>query len=80
MQKVMGGEFLINNNLFEKTIMDRETIIYSSGRNALFNILYNEYDFDARTILIPNYLCDSVTRTINDAGWSYKFYRINIDL
>lgn len=38
----MGGEFEITDNLIEKEITSRHNIIFSSGRNALFNILHNE--------------------------------------
>lgn len=78
MQKIMGGEFEITDNLIEKEITSRHNIIFSSGRNALFNILHSERISGG--ILIPNYLCDSITKAINEAGWRYKFYKINRDL
>lgn len=81
MHKVMGGEFKIEEKLLQETKDDKLNIPYSSGRTALFTILNNEKIMrGGGTILIPDYVCDSVTRTIKEAGWNYVFYRINDDL
>lgn len=76
MYKVIGGEFSIDKNLLNKTKDFNENAIFSSGRSALFHILYNERPTGG-TILVPNYLCESVTRTIIEAGWKYKWYNID---
>ena len=31
-------------------------------------------------VLLPNYLCESITNTVRDSGWEYTFYNINENL
>lgn len=84
MDKIIGGEFAIDPISFlgaEKTLKRSGNIDYSSGRCALFAILKDiEYEHGAQEILLPDYLCDSITRTVIDAGWKYKFYKIDAGL
>lgn len=76
MNKVIGGEFIIENSLLNEN--NKPNIEYSSGRSAFFHILQNVADKRGKdSILIPNFLCDSITKTISDIGWKYAFYRIN---
>lgn len=76
-RRVIGGEIAIEPQmLIEKA--SAINIEYSSGRAALYCILRNiQKIFGGGTILIPDYLCDSITNTIVDAGWNYDFYHIN---
>lgn len=81
MQKVMGGEFGINEELLKEVTGDKLDIPYSSGRHALFTILNSENSLTGgHTILIPNYICDSVVRTVKEAGWNYVFYSVKDNL
>lgn len=85
--RIIGGEFAIDinslssNNTNIKSDISNE-ILYSSGRCALYMILKDiEIELGKKTkIFIPNYLCDSITKTIIDAGWYYRFYSIDTDL
>lgn len=77
MHKIMGGEFAIDNSLLKEVDIEKSNINLSSGRHALYSILNSEQFFGGKTILIPDYLCDSITKTISEAGWKYEFYSIN---
>lgn len=87
MDKVIGGEFAIDlnnfilhdNNTMSSTMLK---IPYSSGRCALYMILRDieEKRGKKSDILVPNYLCNSITNTIVDAGWNYIFYSVESDL
>lgn len=80
MQDVMGGEFLICNE--HLTRGSRVPIDYSSGRCALFYILrqIEKEGVKDKNIFLPDFLCDSITKTVIEAGWKYKFYHINSTL
>ena len=74
---IIGGEYKIDG---EKLICrEMENIDYSSGRCALYCIL-RSIGREGDVILLPNYLCDSISQTVNDAGWKYEFYRIDNNL
>lgn len=45
MQKVMGGEFRIEDELLQRTGSNLINVKYSSGRDALFTILNSEHAF-----------------------------------
>lgn len=81
MDKIIGGEFAVDHMNFRNLpdypeINDR--IIYATGRGAFYAILKDiELTTEHRNILLPNYLCDSITRTVIDAGWQYQFYNVN---
>lgn len=82
MSKVMGGEYAISANALDnmQPVLGK-TISYSSGRCALYTILKScERNCLSREILLPDYLCDSVTRAVIDAGWRYSFYHIDSSL
>lgn len=51
MQKVMGGEFGINEELLKEVTGDKLDIPYSSGRHALFTILNSENSLTGGGIL-----------------------------
>lgn len=79
MGKVIGGEFSILEKTLNKKNQDKKSDFpFSSGRCALFAILNDlGYVIGKRGVLLPNYLCESITNTIRDAGWTYSFYNIN---
>lgn len=75
MHRIIGGEFAIDSKLLSRN----ENIIelqYSSGRSVLYSILMHTKGKN-RKILLPSYLCDSITRTVIEAGWKYEFYQID---
>lgn len=78
--KIMGGEFSINEDYLSNEY-ENNNIVYSSGRCALYCILKNIEralnKTDTGKILLPNYLCESITNTVKDAGWRYCFYNID---
>lgn len=80
MQDVMGGEFRICDEYLTRG--KRVPIDYSSGRCALFYILrqIEKAGIREKNILLPDFLCDSITKTVIAAGWKYRFYHINGEL
>ena len=81
--KIIGGEFRIDSDI-ELNIRDDNnvnSVFFSSGRDALFEILLNIEEHLKTTskvgIQIPDYLCTSVTSTIQDVSFNYKFYHIS---
>jgi len=79
--RVVGGEIAIEPQM----LIEKGPVInieYSSGRAALYCILRNIQKIfrGDGSILIPDYLCDSITNTIADAGWKYSFYHIDEEL
>lgn len=83
--KIIGGEFAIthdmtqiNNNVLQE---DENKFYFSSGRCALYSILKDiECAFDkSGEVLLPDYLCDSITNTVVDANWNYSFYHVRND-
>lgn len=82
MNKVIGGEFeLINEKRNINNLSLNKDYIYSSGRDALYNILiYLKTTGIKHHIFLPDYICDSVYNTCFMAGFEYSFYPINEDL
>lgn len=78
MHRIIGGEFAIDCNLLSKNENNIE-FQYSSGRSVLYSILLHINRIQKK-ILVPAYLCDSITRTVIDAGWNYDFYQIDESL
>lgn len=83
--KVIGGEFAISSDLLQKgksrelTLKnDSRKYYYSSGRCALYAIL-KDIERMYGGVLLPDYLCDSITRTVIDAGMKYDFYHVKSD-
>lgn len=82
---VIGGEFAISYDLIQQKKKngknDEDKFFYSSGRVALYAILKDiEQTFDkSGGVLLPDFLCDSITNTVIDAGWNYTFYHIGRD-
>lgn len=81
MSKVIGGEFSISEEqLFKNECVDIK-IDTSSGRTALFFILEHIAKKNKNNkILLPSYLCDSITKAVIDAGWEYDFFQIDENL
>lgn len=75
MHRIIGGEFAIDSRLLSKNEKSIE-LQYSSGRSALYSILMH-IKAKSGKILLPSYLCDSITRTVIDAGWEYEFYQVD---
>ena len=78
MDKVIGGEFLINTENYLKTagnILEGGVPLYSCGRAAFAAILRSI--IGKKRILVPDYLCISITKTVLDQGWNYSFYHID---
>lgn len=85
--KVIGGEFSIPISLLIKysnsnadTYLYNNYLFFPSGRNALFHILKDisqEDTSEFNEIFIPNYICNSVVSTINDARWKLSYYNLD---
>lgn len=86
--KIIGGEF----EAFPKLKKDELSIngmaetggrkYYTSGRTCLYAILKSIAASPEQIggVLVPDYICASVTRTIADAGFDYSFYQIGKNL
>jgi len=79
--KSIGGEFEIvpallkNNNKFFKNSF------FSSGRGAFAAILkFIRQNYGINKILLPDYLCSSIIRTVEVLNFKFDFYRINKEL
>lgn len=74
--RIIGGEYAIDvsryqslgNNLFQGRL-------FSCGRAALAAIL--DHIGGGKRLLVPDYLCTSITNTVRDIGWQYSFYHID---
>ena len=83
--RIIGGEFAIPHELISKDNTELQVeankYYYSSGRCALFAVL-NDIEHmlgEIVGVLLPDFLCDSITNTVVDAGWTYSFYHIRKD-
>ena len=81
MVKVIGGEFTIEDSMLDNQCVGEgsfDRAYYSSGRCAFYAILKDiEKTRGKNRILLPNYLCDSMTKVVMDTEWKYLFYNIN---
>lgn len=84
MSGIIGGEFSISSELLKlkERELESSNIKFSSGRSALFSILC---DIEKKRgikgrILLPSYLCNSITQTIIDAEWRFDFYELDSTL
>ena len=83
--KIIGGEQAIEfehivdlgHAMIEK---GQSRLFYSLGRSALAAILENEISHGNNSILLPDYLCESITNTVISLGMEYSFYHIKRDL
>ena len=81
-QYVMGGDFRITpQDYFQAKGSSTNPAFFSSGRAALFAIMEDiQQTGQQGTVLVPDYLCDSVTHTIADAGRGFRFYHVGKEL
>lgn len=56
------------------------TIFYQSGRNAIEQLVYELYKEKDEKILLPDYICGSVTQAVERAGVQYENYSLDINL
>ena len=85
--KVIGGEFSIPISFLKKnskcntdTYLNKNYLFFPSGRDALYHILKDiaiENSSEFNEILIPNYICSSVTSTIKNAGLNLSYYNLD---
>lgn len=96
MSRVIGGEFSIDAKMFLDSrnlgnntnaaeifgdLIYRNGLhrkIYSCGRAALRAIISMEEYWGG--VLLPNYLCSSISKTVKALGCRYQFYEINKEL
>lgn len=84
MSKVIGGEFEINPALLKhkKELNEDSGYYYSSGRAALYYILENITQTQPQidTILLPDYLCESIIKTVSYKNLKIKYYELTDQL
>lgn len=78
---MIGGEYEIRwSDLYaqsERWMLGQDEYAYASGRAALFQILrYCRQSLGIRTILIPEYVCDSVVDAARQSALEIKTYPI----
>lgn len=84
--KIIGGEYALSHGVIQAGTKsfrewdENRKYFFSSGRCALYAILKDmEQMFTVGGVMLPDYLCDSITRTVVDAGWNYSFYHVDCD-
>ena len=78
--KVIGGEFEIDPALLLSEGETQPCGGFSSGRSALKAILAHLGEQGETALLLPEYLCESVVRTAQNAGCNPSFYAVGRDL
>lgn len=82
--KVIGGEYEINTNICKSGVYNQfgGGDFYASGRAALFHIIRSIITNQPaiNNVLIPDYICDSVVETLNDAEIKWTVYHLNQNL
>lgn len=81
--KIIGGEFEINiqQQYLNRKEMVRGAVTYSSGRSALYNILaLVKAKKGIKTVLFPDYLCDSVYQMALKNQMGIEFYELDEQL
>lgn len=76
----IGGEFEIDPfalNGFEGNEAETDLFVYSSGRSALISILEHIKKGSSPKIHVPYYICESVVKACEIAGFEVKFYELN---
>ncbi len=83
-KKIIGGEFSINPcTLLSRTHKNWRvdtSKIYSSGRAAFYAVLKGIGKIADGGVMLPDYLCISLSQTAADAGVAYTFYHVGSDL
>jgi len=84
MSWIIGGEFEIDPVSLKNQMKwdDSNGLYYGSGRVALYYILENIRQQSSRidTILLPDYLCESIIETVNLKGYKIKYYELTDQL
>lgn len=84
MSRIIGGEFEIDPVSLKSQVKwdDSNGLYYSSGRAALYYILENirQQSSLIDTILLPDYLCESIIETVNLKGYKIKYYELTDQL
>lgn len=81
--KVIGGEFEIEvqQHYQQRNALPDGIVTYSSGRSALYNILsYLKANCGIKTILFPDYLCESVYQMAEKNQMGIDFYALDDQL
>ena len=80
MSRVIGGEFKIS--AISDSVITEKRNLFSTGRSAfsaiLDNLIINKETINK--VLIPDYLCSSITQVLIDKKIHYSFYKINENL
>lgn len=81
MQRIIGGEFDIDISCVANTVSFANRSLYSSGRAALYNILKHIEEKGTRTtLMLPDYLCESILDAVREFDFKILFYSLNKDL
>ena len=81
--KVIGGEFEIEVQQYyqPRNVVPEGVVTYSSGRSALYNILaYLKENAGIKSVLFPDYLCESVYQMAEKNQVGIEFYALNEQL
>jgi len=83
---MIGGEFEIQINNLDDVNSSSEKIlddfyVFSSGRAALYHILiYLKSNKNIKNIMLPDYLCPSIIKTVNELDLNIIFFPLNKQL
>lgn len=84
MKRKIGGDFEIQPDVFSEFSfeLDSQTdkISYASGRHALLSIIKYLKAKGKTTIYLPNFLCESVVKTVLSENLEISFYTIKENL
>lgn len=78
-EKIIGGEFeCIRTNVEPvKNNCVFTPFTFSSGRTALYNIITCCIEkLQCKKVILPDYLCDSIIKTVESIGVAFDFYHI----
>ena len=76
MQRIMGGEFAIPYSMMQHA-NEVETSMFATGRSALRGIIRAiSKDHTIERMRVPNYICDSVTKALQQEHVPYDFYEV----
>lgn len=85
MSEVIGGEYEIilpSTKIQSDLGPFAEGKLYSSGRAALYFIILSlrQEHTEINSVLVPDYICDTVIDTLNAVKMSWRVYHLNDDL
>ena len=81
--KIIGGEFEIDvqQHYQNRNAVPEGVVTFSSGRSALYNILaFVKAKKNIKTVLFPDYLCDSVYQMALKKQLNVEFYELDEQL